>query len=104
MQPAARLSDSERLQACYDYIDTVNDNVEHFLADKSKVLHMELESIEEDFRTFWDYIKAEGDYKEALASFNTPHNSSAKRKLNYSYRLPLLAKREWQHLKMYFKS
>jgi hypothetical protein len=99
--PAELMSAEERLQAAYDYVDTIDSNIELFLADKSKVMTIEMEQIKTDFVRFWDQIGAEGDQEAALAEFDIRHNASKKRPLNYGYRLKLLFKREWQHLKMW---
>ena len=39
MRPAEHLSPQELEQACYDYVDTVNSNITHFLKDKSCLLY-----------------------------------------------------------------
>lgn len=103
LTPVHTLSDTERLQACYDYIDTVDHNIEHFLADKSNVLTIHLESIEKDFLDFWERIDAIGNKEDALTQLKQRHNNSTKRKLNLGYRLKLLAANEWQHIKLCFK-
>ncbi|HPR00106.1 MAG TPA: hypothetical protein PK066_11220, partial [Saprospiraceae bacterium] len=53
MTPSEKLSKEMRLKACYDYIDTVNANIEHFLAKKSKVITLNLETIRVDFIQLW---------------------------------------------------
>ncbi len=104
MTPSEKLSKQQRLQACYDYIDTVTLNIEHFLSDKSKVMAINLETIEEDFGKLWNQIHAEGNFQSAIKEFGKKHNSSKKKKLNYRYRLKLMAIREWRHITMYVKS
>lgn len=103
MTPSEKLSKETRLQACYDYIDTVNSNIEYFLSDKSKVFYMNLETIKEDFRKFWKEINAIGDIESALQELNITYNSTKRRKLNYRYRLKLILIREFRHLLMCLK-
>ena len=102
--PGEKLTEEIRLQACYDYVDTVNDNIEHFISDKSNVMTLNLENLKETFPSFWERIGAEGNLKDALSEFDKKHNASAKRKFNYSYRLKLLAIKEWRHFIMCIKS
>lgn len=102
--PPEKLTQEERNQACFDYVDTVNSNIDLFLKDKSKKLEINLESIKKDFEAFWSFIGAEGDLNAALAEFDKKHNSSSKRTLNLPYRLKLLFKREVKHWKMALKN
>lgn len=104
MVPSEKLSEEERLKACYDYVDTVTINIEHFLSDKSNVMTIHLESIEEDFKEFWSQINAEGEIENALNEFKTNHNSTEKRQLLNLSRIKLGIIREWRHFKMYIKS
>ncbi len=103
MTPPEKLSKDERLQACYDYIDTVTSNIDHFLINKSNVAIINLETIETDFTEFWERIKASGDLNKALHEFKVHYNQTYKRKFNYRHRLKLLVIREWRHIKMCLK-
>lgn len=102
--PPEKLSIQERKQACLDYVDSVNSNIELFLADKSKSLEIHLETIQEDFQEFWKAIGAKGDLSAALKEFERKHNSTSKRKLNLPYRLKIYAKRELRHWRMALKN
>jgi len=42
-------------------------NIKYFLRDKSRVMRVSVETIEDDFARFWDWIGAEGDRAAALA-------------------------------------
>jgi len=84
-----KLDSSQRLQTCYDYIDTVNYNIDHFLRDKPKKMKLNIENIQSDFQTFWNYIDAEGDLTQALQEFNRRHNSSDGKKSDLGYRTKL---------------
>ncbi len=68
------LSDTDRLVVGAHHYDTVNANIRLFLKDKSNVLTVHLEDIENDFVRFWHEIAAEGDLDNALAEFNVRHN------------------------------
>ena len=88
MIPPEKLNREERLQACYDYVDTVNANIELFLKDKPHQHTVHLETIAEDFEVLWERIGAEGDKAAALAEFEHTYNASAKRRpFNLLYRL-----------------
>lgn len=101
--PPELLNQENRLRACYDYIDTVNANIEYFISNKSNTLTINLEKITKDFPIFWDKIGAKGDLNKALRTFEMRHNKSSKRRINFSYRIKLLLKREWQHITMCLK-
>ncbi|MEL6657193.1 MAG: hypothetical protein AAFP77_18085 [Bacteroidota bacterium] len=101
MIPPEKLNREERLQACYDYVDTVNANIELFLKDKPHQFIVNLETISADFEQLWERIGAAGDKAAALAEFEHAYNASAKRRpLNLFYRLKLLVIREVRHWSM----
>lgn len=93
------INKEKRLEICYKYVDTIYANIDLFLKDKSKVMNVQLEYIQEEFSEFWKYIGAQGDLDKALAEFNTLHNASSGRlKINmkYLFLLPLL--RIWKRI------
>ena len=98
------LSKKERLQACYDYVDTVNSNIESFMFDKTKTMVINLENIQEDFKEFWNNIGAKGDLEEALSELNIQHNPSSKRKIQFFSRIRKLVIREYRNIVMSIKS
>ncbi len=59
---------------CVDYINTVNENIELFLKDKSNKMEFHLEESKNDFRIFWKRIQAEGDLGGALKCWDTSYN------------------------------
>ena len=61
---------------CLDYVNTINSNIELFLKNKSKKLEINVENFENDFKLFWDFIKAEGDYNLAIETLHKKHNKS----------------------------
>ena len=70
------LNESDRMRVCMDYCETVNSNIELFLANKTKKMTFLLENATQDFAAFWDMIGAEGDRAAATAEWNVAHNSS----------------------------
>ncbi|MFO7756792.1 MAG: hypothetical protein R6V34_12510 [Bacteroidales bacterium] len=102
--PPEKLNKQQRLAACYNYIDTVNANVEHFMSGKSRTITINLENIYDDFKEFWDIIGAEGNLDNALKEFSIKHNPSTKRPLAILYRTKLSALRGWKHMIMSIKS
>ena len=97
--PPEKLSKDERLEACHDYIDTLEANVRFFMSHKPNTFYMQLENMQNEFIRFWKFIGAEGNLDEALEEFKRQHNASHKRKLHFLYRYKLLAKREIKHWK-----
>ncbi|HEV8485823.1 MAG TPA: hypothetical protein VGV87_19935 [Blastocatellia bacterium] len=71
---AERLSDRERYQIGLQYWDTVNDNIDLFLRDKSQKMTLWLHDIKDPFRSFWGRIGAQGDIEAAAAEWDTRHN------------------------------
>ena len=64
---------------CYDYINTVTQNIELFLRNKSHVSIMQLENMEEQFPEFWSNIGAEGDLSAAMQEWRVKHNARTKK-------------------------
>lgn len=64
------------LELAQDYIETIESNIALFLKDKTHTLEFSLENAEQDFKTFWQAINAEGNLDAALAEWNTPYNAS----------------------------
>jgi len=81
LTPTATLNRETRLEACHNYIDTVDENIDMFLKNKSHKLIINLENIEDDFVKFWNLIGAEGDLQKALKELKTQHNKTKTVKL-----------------------
>lgn len=64
------------LSVSLDYCQTINENINLFLKDKSNKMTFNLESYEKDFLFFWKAINAQGNIDAALAEFNVNHNAS----------------------------
>ena len=104
MKPPAAQDRKTLLQLCYDYVDTVHANIDLFLKDKTHVLDIQLESIEEDFVRFWEWIGAEGDLQKALDEFRVRHNASARRNPNFLKRFKLIFLRESRNIIWWLRS
>jgi hypothetical protein len=59
-----------------DYLDTVERNIAHFLADKTRKMTVELEQAKPQFPEFWQRIGAEGDLDAALREWDVAYNAS----------------------------
>ena len=58
------------------YFDTVTQNIELFLRQKTKVLEIRLENPLDDFAALWRVAQVEGNIQQALAEWSTRHNCS----------------------------
>lgn len=70
------MTKESRLDCCKDYIDTVNANIRHFLADKSNWMPFALENAASDWPVFWERIGARGDYQASLNEWSAQHDAS----------------------------
>lgn len=75
------LGDKQKVTLCEDYYDIVNSNIELFLKDKDNKMVMRLDSLEQDFQTFWKEIGAEGELEKALEEIRTPHNAGQSKEI-----------------------
>lgn len=64
------------VEIAQDYLNTVERNIEHFLADKTRKMHLQLEQAKTHFPEFWQRIGAKGDLEAALAEWDVAHNAS----------------------------
>lgn len=67
---------SSNLEIALDYIETVESNIALFLANKSNVTRVRLETANEDFPVFWRKIGAEGDMEAAVREWSARYNAS----------------------------
>ena len=77
--PLVYLTEEERLQNARDYVSCVHHNLAYYFKDKPHVMEIDLADIKSGFKTFWDWIGAEGDLEKALATFDVKHNASPKK-------------------------
>jgi hypothetical protein len=73
------MHDQHRIPAidiAYDYIETVDNNINLFLRDKTKKMDVSLETIKTDFPVFWNRINARGDIDSALKEWEINYNAS----------------------------
>lgn len=77
MRAPKKNPDTDSLDFCVDYCRTVDSNIELFLKNKTNKMNFHLENAGSDFKTFWDWIGAQGDYQKASAEWSVRHNPSA---------------------------
>lgn len=82
MQGYKKLNQEEKEIIVSDFYDTVTNNINAFLANKSKVLSIQLENITTQFPTFFEQIGAEGNLEAAIESLKKPINTSGQNKLS----------------------
>jgi hypothetical protein len=89
--------DSDPMTVALDYINTVNRNIELFLRDKTITMEIHLETIDQDFRKFWELINAKGDLNAALEelkmNYNTRTMPQNNQRMNIVHRAVLKLKR-----------
>ncbi|MDV4144121.1 hypothetical protein [Shimia sp. FJ5] len=68
--------ETDREKLAEDYVDTVTENIRHFLRDKTHKMPFRLEYAQADFNRFVRLVSAEGDLDRARAEFHVPHNAS----------------------------
>ncbi|ROT96122.1 hypothetical protein [Histidinibacterium lentulum] len=68
--------DQPRIEIARDYVATVTANITAFLARRAHVMALSLETLEEEFPRFLDWIGAEGDLGAAQAEIRLRHNAS----------------------------
>ncbi len=64
------------LDVCIDYCHTVNSNIASYLRTKSNTMTFQLENAKVDFLTFWERIRAEGDFSAAVSEWNSRYYAS----------------------------
>ncbi|MEN8108254.1 MAG: hypothetical protein ABFS22_09630 [Pseudomonadota bacterium] len=72
---------SDPMTVSQDFLDTVTSNIELFLRDKSQVIDFSLENTHQDFRKFFNVIKAKGDLNAALSEWDSSYNAYGQWKL-----------------------
>ncbi len=70
-------AESERLDIARFYVDTVNTNIEAFLATVPNTMTIDLERADEQFPQFWERLGANGDLDAALTEFGVHHNAGS---------------------------
>jgi len=92
--------EAELIDVCRHYCRTVNANIRLFLKGKSKTMTVQLESVQEHFREFWDRIGATGDLESAVQEWDRRHNESEEIEVRSS--LPVRALRKVGRLLLKF--
>ncbi|MAJ43932.1 MAG: hypothetical protein CMF96_04190 [Candidatus Marinimicrobia bacterium] len=62
--------------AAKHYVDTVYNNIDFFLKNKSNKMELDIDYPIKSFKEFWLKINAEGDLKSATREFSKKYNSS----------------------------
>lgn len=68
-------SEEDKLIYSIDYCETVNSNIKAFLKDKPNKMDFYLENAENNWKMFWDWIKAEGSLGTALEEWKVKYNA-----------------------------
>lgn len=76
MRAEKNSSTVDSLDFCVDYCRTVDSNIELFLKNKTNKMNFYLENAGSDFRRFWDWIGAQGDFEKSMAEWDVKHNVS----------------------------
>ncbi len=98
MNPPEMLNKEDRLAICHDYVETITTTIEEFLTDKPHIT-IQLETIAEDFKLFWNKIEATGNLSAAIESFSKKHNISKEHaSTHWLYRLKLFVNRQIKRL------
>ena len=72
-----RLFTEDKLPALADmYVDTVTDNIEKFLSNKSKVIKMNMHDPISAFEKVWEMGEVQGDFEAARSEWTVKHNRS----------------------------
>jgi len=89
LHSSQRLNKSD-YDICLDMVQTMENNINFFLENKSKKVEVNVENFENDIPKFWRYINAEGDINLALNELNIKYNptkkSIIKKIKNYLYK------------------
>lgn len=72
-----RRTEAEWLHVARMYVDTVIENIEAFLADKTKVIRIWLEDPETMFELLWDVAGVQGDIRSAVEEWSVRHNAAS---------------------------
>ncbi|THV37096.1 hypothetical protein [Glycomyces buryatensis] len=75
LQRGAEWPEERRIEVCRDYVETVNTNIEAFIARRPSMT-IWLDQAADRFPLFLDRIGAEGDLEAAVGEFQTVHNAS----------------------------
>jgi len=68
------LTEEQRYEIGLHYWDTINDNIQMFLRDKSHYMTMWIHDIKDAFADFWYAIDGKGDLQAAISEWDVRHN------------------------------
>lgn len=66
--------EADRMALARDLVDTMDSNIELFLRDKSRTMHIDIETASQSFPELWERIGAEGDLEAALHELTVRHH------------------------------
>ena len=69
-------SDYNKLDVCVDMCNTINNNIELFLKDKTKKMTINIETAKDDFVNFCNDINVAVNMDNAISEFNIKYNFS----------------------------
>lgn len=96
----AFMNEEQRLNICYDYVDTVTANIEFFLENKTNKMTFQFENRQDLFPEFWKRIGAEGDLLTAMKNLEIKHNARGRKiPLRLWMRFKIVAIGEWRRIK-----
>ena len=81
--PTEKLNRQQLEQISVDFVDNMTTTIENFINKQKHTLVIDIDHIENDFKTFWDFIEAKGNLQYALNSFKNKHNASALKSKTY---------------------
>jgi len=67
-----------KLLCSQHYVDTVNDNIELFMYGRKNKMTIQLETIKSQWECFWNWIGAEGNFKESLSEWDKKYYATKK--------------------------
>lgn len=71
-----KIRKQDRMKYCMDYVDTVNYNITQFLADKPKVMTIDVTELTTKFPDFFQFIKAQGDLEKCIKKIGIMSNKN----------------------------
>ena len=72
-------TEESKPEVCADYVETVTANILSFMKHVPQHMDFDLNCAEDDWRLFWDWIGAEGDFDASLREWSTAHNATGRK-------------------------
>jgi len=71
-----KIRKADRMKYCLDYVETVNFNITQFIADKPKVMTIDVSELGAKFSDFFHFIEAKGNLEKCIAEFAVISNKN----------------------------